>query len=139
VYVEQEFPAASKDQSLQMIHDVEAALGRDIESLEWMSPETKKLAEEKLHLMPTRWAIRISGGLSNVDDERGDALGNSFRAADFESHRQLAKIGKPVNRDEWEMSPPTVNAYYDPSMNDINFPAGILQSPVFSIPQPLVG
>jgi endothelin-converting enzyme/putative endopeptidase len=132
VYVEQEFPAASKDQSLQMIHDVEAALGRDIESLEWMSPETKKLAEEKLHLIankvgyPNKWR-----DYSTLTIERGDALGNSFRAADFESHRQLAKIGKPVNRDEWEMSPPTVNAYYDPSMNDINFPAGILQSPFF--------
>ncbi|MGA7299644.1 MAG: M13 family metallopeptidase [Candidatus Sulfotelmatobacter sp.] len=132
VYVEQKFPAASKEQSLQMIHDVEAALGRDIESLEWMSPETKKLAEEKLHLIankvgyPNQWR-----DYSTLIVERGDALGNSFRAAEFESHRQLAKIGKPVNRDEWEMSPPTVNAYYDPSMNDINFPAGILQSPFF--------
>jgi len=61
-----------------------------------------------------------------------DPLGNSFHAAEFESHRQLAKIGKPVNRDEWEMSPPTVNAYYSTSMNDINFPAGVLQSPFFA-------
>ena len=132
VYVEQKFPAASKEQSVQMIHDVEAALGRDIEGLEWMSPETKKLAEEKLHLIankvgyPNQWR-----DYSTLTVERGDALGNSFRAAEFESHRQLAKIGRPVNRDEWEMSPPTVNAYYDPSMNDINFPAGILQSPFF--------
>jgi putative endopeptidase len=132
VYVEQKFPAASKEQSLQMIHDVEAALGRDIESLEWMSPETKKLAEEKLHLIankvgyPNKWR-----DYSTLTVERGDAMGNSLRAAEFESHRQLAKIGKPVNRDEWEMSPPTVNAYYDPSMNDINFPAGVLQSPFF--------
>ena len=131
-YVEQKFSASSKEQSLQMIHDVEAALGRDIESLDWMSPETKKLAEEKLHLIankigyPNKWR-----DYSALTIERGDALGNSFRAAEFESHRQLAKIGKPVNRDEWEMSPPTVNAYYDPSMNDINFPAGILQSPFF--------
>ncbi len=132
VYVEQKFPAASKEQSLQMIHDVEAALGRDIESLEWMSPGTKKLAEEKLHLIankvgyPNQWR-----DYSTLTVERGDAMGNSLRAAEFESHRQLAKIGKPVNRDEWEMSPPTVNAYYDPSMNDINFPAGVLQSPFF--------
>lgn len=132
VYVEQKFPAGSKEQSLQMIHDVEAALGRDIESLDWMSPETKKLAEEKLHLIankvgyPNKWR-----DYSTLTVERGDAMGNSLRAAEFESHRQLAKIGKPVNRDEWEMSPPTVNAYYDPSMNDINFPAGVLQSPFF--------
>jgi endothelin-converting enzyme/putative endopeptidase len=135
VYVEEKFPAASKEQSLQMIRDVEAAMGRDIESLDWMSPETKKLAEEKLHLIankvgyPNKWR-----DYSTLTIERGDALGNSFRAAEFESHRQLAKIGKPVNRDEWEMSPPTVNAYYDPSMNDINFPAGVLQSPFFDPP-----
>jgi endothelin-converting enzyme/putative endopeptidase len=132
VYVEQKFPAASKEQSLQMIHDVEAAMGRDIENLDWMSPETKKLAEEKLHMIankvgyPNKWR-----DYSTLTVERGDAIGNSFRAAEFESRRQLAKIGKPVNRDEWEMSPPTVNAYYDPSMNDINFPAGVLQSPFF--------
>jgi endothelin-converting enzyme/putative endopeptidase len=131
-YVEQQFPASSKAQSLQMIHDIEAALGRDIESLDWMSPETKKLAEEKLHLIankvgyPNQWR-----DYSTLTIERGDALGNSFRAAEFESHRQLAKIGRPVNRDEWDMSPPTVNAYYNPSMNDINFPAGVLQSPFF--------
>jgi endothelin-converting enzyme/putative endopeptidase len=62
---------------------------------------------------------------------RGDALGNVVRATEFENHRQLAKIGKPVDRGEWSMSPPTINAYYNPSMNDINFPAGILQSPFF--------
>jgi endothelin-converting enzyme/putative endopeptidase len=132
VYVEQKFPASSKEQAFQMIHDIEAAMGRDIEGLDWMSPETKKLAEEKLHLIankvgyPNKWR-----DYSTLTVEREDALGNSFRAAEFESRRQLAKIGKPVNRDEWEMSPPTVNAYYDPSMNDINFPAGVLQSPFF--------
>jgi endothelin-converting enzyme/putative endopeptidase len=115
-----------------MIHDIEAALGRDIDSLDWMSAETKKRAEEKLHLIadkvgyPNKWR-----DYSKLPIERGDALGNSFRAADFESHRQLAKIAKPVNRDEWEMSPPTVNAYYSDSMNDINFPAGVLQSAFF--------
>jgi len=131
-YVERQFPASSKAQSLQMIHDVEAALGRDIESLDWMSPATKKLAEEKLHLIankvgyPNQWR-----DYSKLTVERGDALGNNLRAVEFESHRQLAKIGKPVNRDEWGMSPPTVNAYYSASMNDINFPAGVLQSPFF--------
>jgi putative endopeptidase len=131
-YVEQQFPASSKEKSLQMIHDVEAALGRDIEGLEWMSPETKKLAEEKLHLMANKIGYpNIWRDYSKLTIERGDALGNTLRAAEFESRRQLAKIGQPVNRDEWGMSPPTVNAYYDPSMNDINFPAGVLQSPFF--------
>jgi putative endopeptidase len=97
-----------------------------------MSPETKKLAKEKLQLIankvgyPNQWR-----DYSKLTVERGDALGNGLRAFEFESHRQLDKIGKPVNRDEWGMSPPTVNAYYNPSMNDINFPAGVLQSPFF--------
>jgi putative endopeptidase len=131
-YVEQQFPASSKEKSLQMIHDLEAALGRDIESLDWMSAETKKRAEEKLHLIankvgyPNNWR-----DYSKLDIERGDALGNNLRATEFESRRQLAKIGKPVDRDEWGMTPPTVNAYYNPSMNDINFPAGVLQPAFF--------
>jgi putative endopeptidase len=131
-YVEQQFPASSKEKSLEMIQSIEAALGRDIESLDWMSPETKKLAEEKLHLFankvgyPNKWR-----DYSKLTIDRGDALGNSLRAAEFESHRQLDKIGKEVDRDEWGMSPPTVNAYYNPSMNDINFPAGVLLSPFF--------
>ena len=134
-YVDQQFPASSKEQSMQMIHDIESALGRDIDSLDWMSPETKKLAQEKLHLIankvgyPSHWR-----DYSKLNVERGDALGNDLRAAEFESHRQLAKIGQPVDRDEWGMSPPTVNAYYNPSMNDINFPAGVLQSPFFDPP-----
>jgi len=132
VYVEQKFPASSKQESLQMIHDIEAALSRDIDSLDWMSAKTKKLAQEKLHLIadkigyPNKWR-----DYSKLTVERGDATGNYLRAAEFESHRQLAKIGQPVNRDEWDMTPPTVNAYYNPSMNDINFPAGVLQSPFF--------
>ena len=134
-YVDQQFPASSKEQSMQMIHDIESALGRDIDSLDWMSPETKKLAQEKLHLIankvgyPSHWR-----DYSRLNVERGDALGNNLRAAEFEAHRQLAKIGQPVDRDEWGMSPPTVNAYYNPSMNDINFPAGVLQSPFFDPP-----
>jgi len=136
-YVEQQFAASSKEKSLQMIHDIEAALSRDIDGLDWMSAETKKRAQEKLHLIadkvgyPNKWR-----DYSKLTIERGDALGNSLRAAEFESHRQLAKIGKPVNRDEWDMSPPTVNAYYNPSMNDINFPAGVLQSPFFDRSSP---
>jgi putative endopeptidase len=139
-YVEQQFPASSKEMSLQMIHDLEAALGRDIEGLDWMSAETKKRAGEKLHLIankvgyPNKWR-----DYSKLDIQRGDALGNNLRATEFESRRQLAKIGKPVDRDEWGMTPPTVNAYYNPSMNDINFPAGVLQPAFFdaSVPSAL--
>jgi endothelin-converting enzyme/putative endopeptidase len=131
-YVEQQFPASSKEQSVQMIQDIEAALNRDIDELDWMSPETKKLAKEKLRLIankvgyPNKWR-----DYSKLSVERGDAIGNYLRAAEFESRRQLAKIGKPIDRDEWGITPPTVNAYYSASMNDINFPAGVLQSPFF--------
>ena len=136
-YVEQQFPASSKEKSLQMIHDIEAALDRDIDGLDWMSAETKKRAEEKLHLIankvgyPNKWR-----DYSKLNIERGDALGNNLRATEFESRRQLAKIGKPVDRDEWGMTPPTVNAYYNPSMNDINFPAGVLQPAFFDATSP---
>jgi len=136
-YVEQQFPAASKDKAVRMIHDIEAALDRDITSLDWMSPATKARAKEKLHLIankvgyPDKWR-----DYSRLEIVRGDAFGNYVRAAEFESHRQLAKIGKPVDRQEWLMSPPTVNAYYDPNMNDINFPAGILQPAFFDTTQP---
>src|SRR5208337_4323569 len=103
-----------------------------IESQPWMSAETKAKAKAKLHLVankigyPDHWR-----DYTKLEVIRSDAAGNAFRASDFENKRLLAKIGKPVDRGEWGMSPPTVNAYYDPSMNDINFPAGILQSPFF--------
>jgi endothelin-converting enzyme/putative endopeptidase len=133
VYVKAYFPAASKEKMVQMVHDIEDAMDRNIGTLTWMSPETKARAREKLHMVadkiayPDHW--RDYSALKVV---RGDAFGNALRATEFENHRQLAKIGKPVDRGEWGMSPPTVNAYYDPSMNDINFPAGILQSPFFA-------
>jgi putative endopeptidase len=102
-----------------------------------MSPETKIKAKEKLQAVankigyPDKW--RDYSSLSIV---RGDALGNAMRAIEFENRRQLNKIGKPVDRGEFGMSPPTVNAYYNPSMNDINFPAGILQPPFFDPKEP---
>jgi len=135
-YVEQQFPAASKDKALRMIHDIEAAMDRDIDSLDWMSAATKTRAKEKLHLIankvgyPDKWR-----DYSKLEIVRGDSFGNNLRAAEFESRRQLAKIGKPVDRDEWLMSTPTVNAYYNPSMNDINFPAGVLQPAFFDAKQ----
>jgi putative endopeptidase len=133
VYVASQFPAANKDYTLQMVHDIEGAMDHEIENQAWMSAETKAKAEAKLHLVankigyPDHWR-----DYSNLKVIRGDALGNGLRAADFETKRQLAKIGKPVDRGEWGMSPEAVNAYYDPSMNDINFPAGILQSSFYS-------
>jgi putative endopeptidase len=136
-YVEQQFPAASKEKALQMIHDIETAMDRDIDSLDWMTAATKTRAKEKLHLIankvgyPDKWR-----DYSKLEIVRGDAFGNNLRAAEFESRRQLAKIGKPVDREEWITSTPTVNAYYNPSMNDINFPAGVLQPAFFDASQP---
>jgi putative endopeptidase len=127
-YVRKYFTPDMKAATLQMVHDIEGAMGRDIQSLDWMSPQTRNQAIEKLHMVadkigyPNKWR-----DYSKLTIESGDALGNAVRAREFETAYQLGKIGKPVNRDEWGMTPPTVNAYYDPSMNDINFPAGILQ------------
>jgi putative endopeptidase len=132
VYVEQRFSPKDKERTLELTHDVEAAMGRDIEQLSWMSPTTKARAQEKLHEVankvgyPDKWR-----DYSTLVVTRGDALGNALQAAAFEERRDIAKIGKPVDRGEWGMSPPTVNAYYNPQMNDINFPAGILQPPFF--------
>jgi putative endopeptidase len=128
VYVEQYFAGDSKTKMVEMVKDIENAMDRDIDTLEWMSPETKLRAKEKLHGVankigyPDKWR-----DYSKLEVKPDDAAGNLLRANAFENDRQLAKIGKPVDHNEWGMTPPTVNAYYDPSMNDINFPAGILQ------------
>jgi putative endopeptidase len=133
VYVKNYFTPDSKARTLQMVKDIEAAMDKEVGTLTWMSAATQAKAREKLHLIankigyPENW--RDYSALRVV---RGDLLGNAERAAEFESRRQLSKIGKPVDRGEWGMSPPTINAYYNSSMNDINFPAGILQSPFFS-------
>ncbi len=131
-YVEKYFSPEAKQQALKMVKEIEAAMEQDIESLSWMSSATKPRALEKLHAVankigyPDHWR-----DYSKLEIVRGDEMGNVLRARQFEFHRQLAKIGKPVDRGEWGMTPPTVNAYYDPQMNDINFPAGILQPPLF--------
>ena len=133
VYAAQEFPPSSKAATLQMVHDIETSMDQDLDSLDWMSPETKARAKAKLNAVadkigyPDRWR-----DYSKLTVQRDDAYGNLQRAVTFESLRQIAKIGKPVDRGEWGMTPPTVNAYYNPSMNDINFPAGILQPPFYS-------
>jgi endothelin-converting enzyme/putative endopeptidase len=137
VYVERQFPGSSKARTLQMIRDIEAAMDQDIASLDWMSPETKARAKQKLHLIankvgyPDTWR-----DYSKLEIVRGDAFGNSLRATEFESRRQWAKIGKQVDREEWITSTPTVNAFYNPNMNDINFPAGVLQPAFFDASQP---
>jgi putative endopeptidase len=131
-YVDQTFGVEGKTRTLTMVHDIENAMQKDLEQLDWMTPQTKQRAEEKLHAVvnkigyPDKWR-----DYSRYEVVRGDALGNYERGAEFESHRQIDKIGKPVDRGEWGMTPPTVNAYYNPQMNDINFPAGILQPPFY--------
>jgi putative endopeptidase len=132
-YVEKTFGADGKARTLAMVKQIEAAMAQDLNQLTWMTAETKEKAEEKLAAItnkigyPDKW--RDYSALNIV---KGDALGNSLRSNVFEFNRELQKIGKPVDRLEWGMTPPTINAYYDPQMNNINFPAGILQPPFFS-------
>jgi putative endopeptidase len=131
-YVEVAFSAEAKQRTLTMVQQIEQAMARDIRQLSWMSEPTKQQALTKLHTVvnkvgyPDKW--RDYTALKIV---RGDALGNGERANTFEFARQLRKIGKPVDRTEWYITTPTVNAYYDPQNNSINFPAGILQPPLF--------
>jgi putative endopeptidase len=131
-YVEKTFGPAAKQRAQKMVDQIEAAMQSDIQSLPWMSPVTKARALEKLHAIankigyPDKWR-----DYSALTISRDDEFGNVLRARSFEFQRQLAKIGKPVDRGEWGMTPPTVNAYYNPQVNDINFPAGVLQPPLF--------
>jgi putative endopeptidase len=132
VFVARVFPPSVKADADTMVKLVQAAMARRIDALDWMSPETKKAAHEKLAAMrnkigyPERWR-----DYSSVVVKRDDLAGNVARASAFETRRQLAKIGKPVDRGEWSMTPPSVNAYYNPSMNDMNFPAGVLLPPLW--------
>jgi endothelin-converting enzyme/putative endopeptidase len=133
VYVERYFPPSEKQRTLDMTLAIEKAMEKDIDGLDWMSAATKIKAREKLHAVmnkigyPEKWR-----DYSSVKIVRGDALGNAMRIHAFDEARDLAKIGKPVDKLEWQMTPPTVNAYYDPQMNNVNFPAGYLQPPFFS-------
>ena len=132
-FVKEAFGAEAKADTLRMVHEIEASLEQDVNTLTWMTDATKKQAIVKLHTVenkigyPDHWrdysALRIV---------RGDALGNSQRANIFEFHRQMSQIGRPLDKSEWDMTPPTVNAYYEPLQNNINFPAGILQPPFYS-------
>ena len=131
-YVDKYFSPEAKQSALKMAREIEAAMEQDLKSLSWMSDPTKQRALEKLHTVvnkigyPDRWR-----DYSKLEIIRGDEAGNAVRARNFEFQRDLHKIGKPVDRGEWAMTPPTVNAYYDPQKNDINFPAGVLQPPLF--------
>jgi putative endopeptidase len=131
-WVKQNFPPAAKASMDQLVAALEKALGEDIKTLGWMSDETKKDAEEKLSLIrnkigyPEHWR-----DYSALKVNRDDLIGNLHREAVFARNWNLDHLGKPVDEKEWGMTPPTVNAYYNPSMNDINFPAGILQPPFF--------
>jgi putative endopeptidase len=132
VYVAQQFSPQDKARTTAIMDDIEGAMGRDIQQLEWMSAPTKAKAEDKLKAVtnkigyPDKWR-----DYSSLTITRGDALGNTRHAVAFEQHRDLAKIGRPTDKQEWEMSPPTVNAYYDTQTNSVNFPAGILQPPYY--------
>jgi putative endopeptidase len=131
-FVRRAFGPDLKSKALRMTRQVEDAMGRDIQSLDWMSPATRRQAMAKLKTIvnkigyPDKWR-----DYSSVAVKRDDFFGNVERATRFETRRDLAKIGKPLDRGEWGMTPPTVNAYYNAQMNDINFPAGVLQPPLY--------
>ncbi len=132
LYVAKYFPPENKARMEALVRNLLDAYRRDIDTLDWMSPGTKKGAQEKLSKLvmkigyPNTWrdyaALQIS---------RDDLWGNVMRANEFEYRRNLDKLGKPVDRNEWQMTPQTVNAYYNPPMNEIVFPAAILQPPFF--------
>ena len=131
-YVQEKFPPAAKAAATVMVKNVMAALRDDLQTLDWMSPETRVKAREKLDAImvkvgyPDTWR-----DYSKFIVDRGSFADNVLRGSQFEFARQLAKIGKPVDRAEWDMTPPTVNAYYNPLINEIVFPAGILQPPLY--------
>jgi len=132
-WVKANFPPSAKDNMEKLVHALEAAMAADLKTLPWMSEETKVEAKKKLDAItdkigyPDHWK-----DYSSIEVKRDDLLGNVTRAGGYERKRNLAKFGKPVDPSEWGMTPPTVNAYYNPPQNNINFPAGILQPPFYS-------
>ena len=132
VYVRTAFSSEMKAATLDMVRRIEDAMGERLRQLDWMSPETKQQALNKLHAIrnkigyPDHWR-----DYSSVEISRADFAADVRHAGEFERRRTINKVGKPVDRGEWDMSPPTVNADYNPQMNDINFPAGVLQPPLY--------
>ena len=134
LFVEKHFPPEAKERMKQLVANLTAAYRQNIQNLEWMSPETKTKALEKLEKFtpkigyPDDWR-----DYSKLEIRRDDLVGNLKRAAEFEIERNLAKLGQPVDKGEWFMTPQTVNAYYNPGMNEIVFPAAILRPPFFDM------
>ena len=132
LYVAFDFPPQAKARALELVNNLKEALSDRIKTLEWMDEPTKQEALKKLAAMrvkigyPDKWL-----DYSMLQIDRGPYVSNAIRAGKFETTRELNKIGKPVDPTEWGMTPPTVNAYYNPNMNEIVFPAGILQPPFF--------
>jgi putative endopeptidase len=132
-FVEKTFGAEGKDRTQSMVREVEASMSADLDGLKWFDDATRKQAHEKLEAIankigyPEKWR-----NYDTLDIQRDSYFVNTMRADEFEVKRDLAKIGKPVDRSEWDMTPPTVNAYYNPSLNEMVFPAGILQPPFFN-------
>ena len=132
LYVDRTFGPEGKERTLKMVQAIENAMHQDLTQLAWMSDTTKQKAYEKLSTIvnnigyPDAWR-----DYSSVTIKSDDYAGNSVRAGAFEVQRQYKKIDRPTDRKDWSMTPPTVNAYYRPPMNDINFPAGILQPPFY--------
>jgi putative endopeptidase len=132
-YVQRAFSPEAKARAIVMVKNIMAALREDLSTLSWMSPATRKQAIAKLNMItlkigyPDKWR-----DYSNFKVTKGPYVENLLHGNDFEFHWDLSKIGKPLDRTLWEMTPPTVNAYYEPSLNEIVFPAGILQPPFFS-------
>lgn len=133
-FVRRTFSADMKAKTQLMTEQIETAMQQEIDGLDWMSAETKAEATRKLHAIrnkigyPDKWR-----DYSKLEVKPDDYAGNALRAYGFEQARNWGKLGKPVDLNEWGMTPPTVNAYFNPQMNDINFPAGVLQPPLYDV------
>jgi predicted metalloendopeptidase len=131
-FVAKAFPPESKDRMEHLVHDLSAALGADLGSIDWMGPETRQQAEQKLAAFLDKIGYPTHPrDYSSVPTERDKLVEDAEGLSGFELRRQLNRIGRPVDKQEWDMTAQTVNAYYDPQKNSINFPSGILQPPMF--------
>ncbi len=134
LYVERHFKPQAKARMDQLVKNILGAMNDGIDNLAWMGPDTKKRAHEKL----AKYTVKIGypdkwRDYAKLEIRAGDLFGNVMRAIEFENNRQLAKLGAPIDRSEWGMTPQTINAYYSPVANEIVFPAAILQPPFFNV------